>query len=141
MQQVFLRRLATAASLASAWVLGLTGCTSPQPSEPITVSNASLDAARAAGAEQLASDELARARQKLENARTQAGIGEMAQARRRAEEADVDAQVARSRASAERSRAAAAEVEAGLRALLETMELGNPAKPANPAERSSGSPR
>lgn len=83
MQQVFLRRLATAASLATAWLLGLTGCTSPQPSEQIAVSNASLGAARAAGAE----------------------------------------------------------VEASLLALLETVELGYPAKPGNPAKHSSGSPR
>ena len=116
--------LAAAAALALALLLA--ACVSPVPSEQIALGSAAVDAARAAGAEQHAGPEFATARQKLENARTQVGFGDNVQARWLAEEAEVDAQVALSRAAAQRSQLAAAEVEAGLRALREALGRGEP---------------
>lgn len=116
--------LAAAAALALALLLA--ACVSPVPTEQIALGSAAVDAARSAGAEQHAGPEFATARQKLENARTQVGFGDNVQARWLAEEAEVDAQVALSRAAAQRSQLAAAEVEAGLRALREALGRGEP---------------
>ncbi|HXD06783.1 MAG TPA: DUF4398 domain-containing protein [Burkholderiaceae bacterium] len=88
---------------------------------------ASLEAACRAGGVEFAPLEVNHAEMKLAGARRLATMGELARARRLADEAEVDAQVARSKAAAERSRRAVAEAEAGLDAMAEELhriELG-----------------
>lgn len=85
----------------------------------LTSSASSIDIARAAGADEFAPVELNNARAKLERARMLSQTGKRAEAQELAEEADVDAQVANSKAMAERSARALIEVENGLRALRE----------------------
>ncbi|HPU49964.1 MAG TPA: DUF4398 domain-containing protein [Burkholderiaceae bacterium] len=103
----------------------LMACASaPSPAPALAAGAASLEAARAANAGELASVDMNAARQKLERARALAQAGQPREAIRLAEEADVDAQLARARAGSERARVALAEVERGLRTLRE--ELARP---------------
>jgi hypothetical protein len=109
------------------------GCASaPPPNEQLAVAAASVDAAGAAGAAQHAPVELNGARAKLEQARRLAQARDFAKARELAEQADVDAQVARSKAGAQRSQLALAEVEEGLRLLREELERAAPQAPGLP---------
>lgn len=109
---------------------GLAACASPPPPrEQLAVGRGSIDAALAAGASELAPVELERARTKFNQAQLAARDGNMVAARRLAESADADAQVARSKAQAERSKKAADEITAGLRTLRQQLAL-----PAQPAE-------
>jgi len=103
----------------------LAGCASEPPVAPaLAASSASLDAARSSGAPELAAAELNEARAKLDRAQALAKAGRNREAIRVAEQADVDAQLARARASNERSRRSLAEVEAGLRTLREELGRG-----------------
>ena len=113
----------------------LAGCASEPPVAPaLATSTASLDAARSAGAPELAAAELNEARTKLERARTLAQAGRNREALRMAEQADVDAQLARARASSERSRRSLAEVEASLRTLREELNRGASTQPVRPPQ-------
>lgn len=97
-------------------------CSSKPPVEPaLAASGASLEAARAAGADDLAAVELQQARNKLERARAFAQAGDARSAIRLAEQADADAQLARAQAASERSRRSVDEVQANLRALREEL--------------------
>ena len=101
-------------------VAALAGCSSPPVPKPqLAVGQASVEAAQTAGAGELAPVELNRAREKLALAQAAVKDKKYEQARVLAEQADVDAQVARTRAGAERSRRAAEEVTASLRTLRE----------------------
>lgn len=96
----------------------------PPPQAALAASGASVDAARAAGAEDLAAVELQQARNKLERARAFAQAGDARSAIRWAEQAEADAQLARAQASSERSRRSVDEVQSSLRALREELNRG-----------------
>jgi hypothetical protein len=89
--------------------------------EQITLGNASIEAAQSAGAGQPGQPDLMQARDKLARAQAAARAGDNVKAMRLAEEADVDAQVVRSRVAADKSRRAAAELDASLAALREEL--------------------
>lgn len=111
-------------ALAAACVMAcLAGCSSNKgPREQLAVSAATVDSAQTAGANELASVELTRARDKLAQAKIAMQDKNYVLARRLAEEADADAQVARSKANAERSQKAADEVTASLRTLRNELD-------------------
>lgn len=113
---------------ALAAMAAASGCASwsPEPVEQFASASASVEAARAAGAEQYANKEFVNARLKLETARNFDKSGEHARARQLAIEAGVDAQLARAKAATERSMLAVAEVDAGMRALREALQRGEP---------------
>ena len=108
------------ATLVASGALALTGCANtPSPAPALASTSASIEAARSAGAPELAAVELNEARNKLERARALAAAGDERGAIRLAEQADVDAQLARARAGSERSVRAVTELEAGLQTLRE----------------------
>ena len=86
---------------------------------------ASVEAAQTAGAAELAPVELNMARDKLGQATLAMRDKKYIEARRLAEQADADAQVARTKATAERSRKAAEEVSASLRTLRQQLDKTN----------------
>ena len=111
--------------------IALAACSSGPPTAPaLSASEASIESARSAGAPELAAAELNNARGKLERARVLAQDGRNVEAIRMAEQADADAQLARARASSERSQRALAEVEASLRTLREELARPPAAAPA-----------
>lgn len=120
-----------ALAVASAVLLAACGSSGPPPAAALAASGASLEAARSAGAPELASVEMTGARNKLERARALAQEGRNRDAIRMAEEADADAQLARALAGSERARRAAAEVEAGLTTLRQELQR-TPAAPRTP---------
>ncbi|HEV7913066.1 MAG TPA: DUF4398 domain-containing protein, partial [Albitalea sp.] len=95
---------------AGVWVaagLAAAACSHPPPSnESLGSSRAAIDAARAAGADDPSIGEMALARDKLARAEAAARAKDDVRARRLADEAVVDAQVARARIAAEKSRKA-----------------------------------
>lgn len=108
-------------------VLVLAACASSPPAQPvIETSAASVDAARSAGASELAAVELNNARAKLDRARALSQSGNQREATRLAHEADVDAQLARARANTERSKRAVAEIDASLQSLRDEINRGTP---------------
>lgn len=110
----------------------LAACASaPQPAPFIAAGTASIEAARASGAAELAPVPLDNARAKLQQAQALAQAGNHEDAVRLAQQADVDAQLARARAGAERSRRSAAEIEAGLQVLQD--ELARRQTPTGPS--------
>jgi hypothetical protein len=126
----------------------LTACAStPQPAPFIAAGVASVDAARAAGASELAPVPLEDARAKLQRAQSLAQAGNKADAIRLAQQADVDAQLARARAGAERSRRSAAEVDSSLQVLQDELNrrqqqpLLQPSQPMPPQPQSPRFPQ
>lgn len=116
----------------------LAACSSnPKPAPAMASTQASVDAARSAGADELAPIELQQARNKLERARAFAQAGDEKQAVRWAEQADADAQLARAVAASERSRRSVDEVQASLRALLEELNRSatTPVQAPGPLQR------
>jgi hypothetical protein len=124
--------------------LALVACASkPSPDPALAAGAASVDAARAANAGDLAATDMNNARSKLERARALAQAGQRIEAIRLAEQADADAQVARAKAGAERTRLALDEVDKGLRTLREELARGSAgANPStNPPTTPSGTGR
>ena len=114
--------------LTAPMVLMLAACASSPPAAPvIETSAASVDAARSAGATELAAVEMNSARAKLDRARALSQSGNQREATRLAHEADVDAQLARARANTERSKRAVAELDASLQSLRDEISRGTPA--------------
>jgi len=110
--------------------LSLTACaTRDRPDAALAAGGAAFDAARAAGAAELAPQPLQQAQTKLARARALAQAGDQQGARRLAEQALVDAQLARAQSASERSRRAAEEVQASLRSLREEMQRGSGSMP------------
>ena len=109
--------------IAAVCAAALAACstTSTAPNEQIALGSASIEAAQAAGAGQPGQPDLMQARDKLARAQAAARTGDNVKALRLAEEADVDAQVARSRVAADKSRRAAAELDASLAALRDEL--------------------
>ena len=95
--------------------------TQPTATNALAASATAVEVVRYAGEPEYAAAELNAERTKLERARLLAQAGRNLEAIRMAEEADADAQLARAKAAAERSRRAADEVNAGLRTLREEM--------------------
>lgn len=93
------------------------------------MSQAAIQAAQTAGATEMAPVELQRAQEKYAMAVAAAKERQFVVARKLAEEADVDAQVARTKAQAERSRRAADEVRAGLKTLQQQLNTGSGVTP------------
>ena len=113
--------------LTAPMVLMLAACASSPPAAPvIETSAASVDAARSAGATELAAVEMNSARAKLDRARALSQSGNQREATRLAHEADVDAQLARARANTERSKRAVAELDASLQSLRDEISRGTP---------------
>jgi len=127
---------------------GLAGCAStPPPREQLAVSRSTIEAAQTAGAAELAPAELQSAVTKFNQAQAAVHDGKPLLAKRFAESAEADAQVARSKASAERSRRAADEVMAGLSTLRQQLAspsdknlMPNPPAAGRPAPASPMSP-
>lgn len=112
-------------------LLLLTACASAPPAAPvIQTSAASVDAARSAGATDMAAVDLNNARAKLDRARALSQAGNQREATRLAHEADVDAQLARAKAGAERSKRAVAELDASLQSLRDEINRGTPSSRA-----------
>lgn len=113
--------------------------TQPPATNALAASATAVEVARSAGAPEYAAVELNAARTKLERARVLAQAGRNLEAIRMAEEADADAQLARAKAAAERSRRAADEVNASLRTLREEMaRQSGGATPGTPPGTSPG---
>ncbi len=128
-----MRETLPASAIVVAAALTLGACASKPPAEPaIASATASVDAARASGASELAAVELNSARSKLDRARALAQSGDTRAAMRLAEEADVEAQLARAKAGSERSRRAVAELDASLQTLREEL-AGRPAGTVAPS--------
>ena len=116
---------------AAAAALALVGCgNTPSAAPAIASSTASLDAARGAGAPELAAAEINEARSKLDRARVLSAAGDDRGALRLAEQADVDAQLARAKAGSERSRRAVTELEASLQTLRDELTRAAVRQPA-----------
>lgn len=109
---------------------------SPPPAPVIAAGAASIEAARASGAPELAPVALNEARVKLQRAQALAQAGKEQDAVRLAQQADADAQLARAQAAAERSRRSAAEVEAGLQVLQDELarRQQSPTQPSQPQQ-------
>lgn len=135
-------KLSSRSLLTGACVLAaLAGCASPPvPREQLALGKASIESAQTAGASELAPVELNRAREKLAQAQVALRDRQFDTARVLAEQADVDAQVARSRANAERSRRAAEEVSASLRTLRQQLDRSGESglMPTAPAAGATG---
>lgn len=132
-----MRRVRRAARLLAAGLAlaVLAGCASQRAAEAepaLAAGAASLEAARAAGAPEYAPVLLDAASAKLERAQLLLSHGDARQARQLAQEADLDAQLARASAGAERSQRALTEIEAALRTLRQEVERTPPPAAVNP---------
>lgn len=117
-------------SAALVLCLALAACASAPPTEPaLAASLASVEAARSAGAPELANAEMGMAQTKLERARALAREGRNVEAIRLAEQADTDAQYARAVVARERALRASTEVENGLKTLREELSRPRPVTP------------
>jgi hypothetical protein len=132
------RRPALAGSLLLAAVLAA-GCAGDKPAarEQLAAGQSQVEAAIAAtaGAPDLSVAEMSTARDKLEKARAAQRARDWESAARLAEQAAVDAEVARAKIAADKSRRAAAEIDASLAALREELNrqpAGATAAPVRP---------
>jgi hypothetical protein len=118
--ELSLRGTALAAVLAAGALLG--GCSTGRvPAvEQLGATKGAIDAAQVVGAND-ATPEMAIARDKLAQAEAAARAKDNLKARRLAEEAEVDALAARSKAAADKSQKAAAELDASLATLRDEM--------------------
>lgn len=117
-REMTFRASALAALMATGAVVGCSH--TPAPNEQLGISRTSIEAAQSAGAND-SSPEMALARDKLAQADAAARANDPVKARRLAEQAEVDALVARSKTSADKSRKAASELDASLATLREEM--------------------
>ncbi len=107
--------------------LALAACSStPSPDPALAAGAASVEAARAAGAPELAPVEMGSALTRLERARALANAGQREEAMRWAEQAQADALLARALADSERSRRALEQVQASTRSLREELARPSP---------------
>jgi hypothetical protein len=128
-------RAVIAALNVCASAFALAGCgNTPSAAPSIAAGTASLDAARAAGAPEMAAVEINEARSKLDRARVLSAAGDDRGAMRLAEQADVDAQLARAKAGSEKSRRAVTELEASLQTLRDELNRAAARPPAAMAQ-------
>ncbi len=129
-----MKTLALTSFLLAAGALAVAGCASSvSPAPSIAAGAASVEAARSAGAPELAAVNINEARTKLEKARALATAGDEVGAMRMAEQADVDAQLARAKAGSERSRLAVTELETGLQTLRDELNRAAAKQAMRPA--------
>ena len=112
---------------ATTLAAALAACSSPPSKEKIALGSASIEAAQGAGAGEPGQPDLIQARDKLARAQAAARSGDKLTAARLAEEADIDAQAARTKVASEKSRKAAAELDASIATLRD--ELNRSAAP------------
>jgi len=115
------RGCAFALTLAGAAMLGACSTGKVPTAEQLGATRASVESAQIAGASDDATPEMAKAREKLAQADAAARAKDNVRARHLAEEAEVDALVARSKAAADKSQKAAAEIDASLATLRDEM--------------------
>ncbi len=112
------------------------GCASAPPAtDTIAVARASIDRAEQAGAAQAAPTELSQARGKLDAAEKASRDHDKKAALRLAQQAEADGKVAEAAAAARRSREAAAQLDASLKALRDEASRGDQGgapPPSNP---------
>ena len=122
------RRFATPALLAAALLLG--ACAGmPAPVAQMAVSEAAIEHASAAGAGELATVEMASARDHMQRARAALADKDHARALSLAQAAEVDARLAEATAGASRARRAAGEASEGTRVLGEELKRNNRTQP------------
>jgi hypothetical protein len=117
-----------AAIACGAALLGLAGCASEQKAPAtadVAVSRNAVQNAVAAGAPELAPEEITSARQKMLMANQALAAKDYKRARQLAMEAQADAQLAQSRATSAKATAASNALNADLRALREEVERAN----------------
>ena len=104
----------------AACAIGAAGCASlygTAPTEEMAVANAAMSDATSAGASQYAATDYRNAQRKLDRAHAAIAAHDDEAARNLAQEAAADAQLAAARARSAKAQRAAAEVQAGIRAL------------------------
>ena len=107
-----------------ACAIGAAGCATlygPAPTEEMAVAKAAMSDATGAGASQYAAADYRNAQRKLDRAQDALAAGDNEAARNLAEEAEADAKLAAARARSAKAERAAAEVQAGIRALRDEM--------------------
>jgi hypothetical protein len=116
-------RLSRACAIA-ACAVGAAGCATvygPAPTEEMAVAKAAFGDATGAGASQHAPTDYRNAQRKLDRAQDALATRDHDAARRLAEEAAADAKLAAARARSAKAERAAAEVQAGIRALRDEL--------------------
>jgi Domain of unknown function (DUF4398) len=118
-----LQRTLASAGLLAVITFGLGACATPPPApnEQLAVSAAAIQNAATAGAAQFAPAELALARDKMARATQAAAADEPVRAMALAQQAQADANLARAKAEAAKSKKAADAVDEADRALREEM--------------------
>lgn len=107
----------------------LAGCATvygTAPTEQLAVANAAIGDAAGAGASQYAAADYRNAQRKLDRAHEARSAGDYDAARNLAEEAAADAKLAAARARTAKAERAAAEVQAGIRALRDEIARTTP---------------
>lgn len=100
--------------------IGVAGCATlygPAPTEAMAIANAAMSDATGAGASQYAATDYRNAQRKLDRAHDALAARDYEAARNLAEESTADAKLAAARARSAKAERAAAEVQAGIRAL------------------------
>ena len=116
------RWLRPGTAVLAATVLTLGACaTTPVPTEQLAVTTAAVAHAVSAGGQELAPTEMGAARDKLVRAHLAVAAKDNGQALRLAQQAQVDAQLAESKAEAQKARKAEAELLEAARVLREEM--------------------
>jgi hypothetical protein len=113
---------------ASAMLVALAGCTSPQKAPAtadVAVSRNAVENAVQAGAGTLAPDEITMAREKMLKANQALAAKDYKLARELAMQAEADAKLAQSRANSTKATAAANALDADLRALRQEVDRNN----------------
>lgn len=109
--------------------IGAAGCATlygPAPTEAMAVANAAMSDAAGAGASQYAATDYRNAQRKLDRAHDALAARDYQAARNLAEEAAADAKLAAARARSAKAERAAAEVQAGIRALRDEIARTTP---------------
>lgn len=112
----------TALAVSLALTLGACGSSEKKPDTEIAMTRAALQSAETAGAREYAPIELRLAREKQERAEKKLAKEEYASARRYSQQAIVDAELAKAKAEAEKSRLALKEVQDSI--LMMRQEVG-----------------
>ena len=121
------RWLRPGTAVLAATVLTLGACaTTPVPTEQLAVTTAAVAHAVSAGGQELAPTEMGAARDKLVRAHLAVAAKDNGQALRLAQQAQVDAQLAESKAEAQKARKAEAELLEAARVLREEMARKKP---------------
>ena len=120
------RSISSAALVATlALALGACGSSPKRPATELAMSGAALQSAEVAGAREYAPIELRVAREKKEMADRKVSEEEYGAARRLSEQAIADAELAKAKAEAEKSRLALREVQDGIQMMRQEITRAN----------------